>query len=120
MIQEKANERVRILAFWEKHGTEATEEAFKVKERTLYLWQRKLKDGHGKLESLNDGNKAPKVKRKRLWDCRIIRKLMDYLVFYNTERVHHAFGNKLSPVEFMLQSPYYKLTGDQECKTGWP
>lgn len=31
------------------------------------------------------------------------RKLMDYLIFYNTERVHHAFKNKLSPVGFMLQ-----------------
>ncbi|MDP3956701.1 MAG: integrase core domain-containing protein [bacterium] len=30
------------------------------------------------------------------------RKLMDYLIFYNTERVHYAFGNKLSPIQFML------------------
>lgn len=30
-------------------------------------------------------------------------KLMDYLVFYNTLRVHHAFRNKLSPLQFMLQ-----------------
>jgi len=327
MIQEKAKERVRILAFWEKHGTEATEEAFAAKERTLFLWQKKLKEGHEKLEALNDGNKAPKVKRKRLWDTRTLeeikrlrtehpnlgaeklyplllpfcaglkllcpkprtitrlikdcgglrmfpqkvtgtgrvvrvnrqkvlrkpkdfktthmghlvaldtverfvhgyrryiitfedihsrfgfawatsshaskaateffalcltvfpypidfvltdngsefkkhfaeelkrlhlihyhtypktpkmnahcerfnrtlqeefvdyranvllnptefnRKLMDYLVFYNTERVHHAFHNKLSPVQFMLQSPYYPLTGNRKCKSGWP
>lgn len=31
------------------------------------------------------------------------QKLMDYLIFYNTERVHCAFRNKLSPVQFMLQ-----------------
>ena len=31
------------------------------------------------------------------------RKLIDYLIFYNTERVHGAFKNKLSPVQFMLQ-----------------
>lgn len=31
------------------------------------------------------------------------RKLMDYLIFYNTRRVHHAFRNKLSPLQFMLQ-----------------
>lgn len=31
------------------------------------------------------------------------RKLMDYLIFYNTERVHCAFRNRLSPVQFMLQ-----------------
>jgi len=30
------------------------------------------------------------------------RKLVDYLIFYNTERVHHAFQNKLSPIQFMM------------------
>lgn len=33
------------------------------------------------------------------------RKLIDYLIFYNTERVHHAFQNKLSPIQFMLSLP---------------
>lgn len=75
MIQENAKERVRILAFWEKHGTAATEEAFTVKKRTLYLWQKKLKERLGKLEALNDGNKAPKKKRKRLWDHSLIEEL---------------------------------------------
>ncbi len=31
------------------------------------------------------------------------RSLIDYLIFYNTERVHYAFQNKLSPVQFMIQ-----------------
>lgn len=31
------------------------------------------------------------------------RHLMDYLIFYNTERVHYAFQNKLSPVQFMVK-----------------
>lgn len=75
MIQDKAKKRVEILAFWEKNGTEAAEEAFKVKRRTLYLWQAKLKAGYGKLETLNDGNRAPKKKRKRLWDYRILEEL---------------------------------------------
>ena len=75
MITDKAKERVKILAFWEKHGTEAVEEAFGVKKRTLYLWQRKLKEGHGKLEVLNPGSRIPKQKRKRLWDARIVEEL---------------------------------------------
>ena len=75
MIQDKAKKRVLILAFWEKYGTEAAVEAFKVKRRTLYLWQAKLKAGQGKLEALNDGNRAPKKKRTRLWDYRIIEEL---------------------------------------------
>ena len=29
-------------------------------------------------------------------------KIMDYLIWYNTKRVHHAFQNKLSPVQFIM------------------
>ncbi|MBZ1348867.1 MAG: integrase core domain-containing protein [Candidatus Liptonbacteria bacterium] len=55
------------------------------------------------------------------------RKLIDYLIFYNTERVHYAFQNKLSPVQFMLslkqRSSLYFLQNkiplrSQECKSG--
>jgi len=31
------------------------------------------------------------------------RSLMDYLIWYNTERVHKAFQNKLSPIQFIIQ-----------------
>lgn len=30
------------------------------------------------------------------------RKLMDWLIWYNTRRVHYAFKNKLSPLQFMM------------------
>ncbi len=75
MITEQAKQRVRTLAFWEKYGTKATEEAFKVKERTLFNWQKTLEEGGGKLDSLNPRSKAPKVKRRRLWDDRILAEL---------------------------------------------
>ena len=71
MITEEAKRKTRILAFWEKYGTKAVEEAFGVKRRTLFDWQKKLKEGGGKLESLNPKSKAPKHTRKRLWDERI-------------------------------------------------
>jgi transposase InsO family protein len=45
--------------------------------------------------------------------------LMDWLIFYNTERVHWAFGNKLSPMQFLVQSPYYQLKNAEDCKRGW-
>lgn len=72
MIQEEAKQRMKAIAFWKKYGTEAAEEAYCVKKRTLYLWQHKLKSGGGKLESLNCGSRAPKEKRKRRYDYRII------------------------------------------------
>jgi len=38
------------------------------------------------------------------------RRLVDYLIFYNTERVRYAFKNKLSPVQFMIQRQEQKLS----------
>ena len=75
MITKEAKRRYTTLVFWEKHGLEATRDAFKVKERTLFNWKKKLKEGGGKVESLNPGSRAPHTTRKRLWDGRIIIEL---------------------------------------------
>lgn len=75
MITEEAKHRARVLSFWKKHGTEATEEAFKVKRRTLFSWQKRLKEGKGKLEALNSKKKTPINKRKRIWDVRLLEEL---------------------------------------------
>ena len=48
------------------------------------------------------------------------RGLMDYLVFYNTKRVHYAFQNKEAPMGFMLQWQKETLLLGQECKWRWP
>ena len=49
------------------------------------------------------------------------RKLIDWLIWYNTDRVHYAFQNKLSPVQFMLQLPQQAVAKmPAECKSGWP
>jgi transposase InsO family protein len=45
------------------------------------------------------------------------QRLMGYLLWYNTRRVHYAFKNQLSPVQFMASIPVNKLP--QECKVGW-
>jgi len=48
--------------------------------------------------------------------------LMDYLIFYNTRRVHFAFQNKLSPAQFMLQWQAKQpiiLNMPQESRIGW-
>ncbi|HEY4504348.1 MAG TPA: hypothetical protein VJI73_01105 [Candidatus Paceibacterota bacterium] len=49
-------------------------------------------------------------------------KLMDWLIWYNTKRVHFAFGNKMTPVQFLLSwKPSEKLAVElpAECKSGW-
>jgi len=47
-------------------------------------------------------------------------KLIDWLVWYNTKRVHHAFDNKLSPVQFMISLKDKEHLFPQKCKIGWP
>ena len=65
MITEKAKERCRILAFWERHGDGAVNEAFGVSRRTLFRWQRALWTNDGKLEALNRRSSAPFRRRRR-------------------------------------------------------
>lgn len=71
MLTDKAKLKAKILVFWEKHGLEATLDAFPVKRSTLFLWKKQLKEGQGRLEALNEKSKTPKVKRKRLWPLEI-------------------------------------------------
>ncbi len=66
MIKESALRKVKILAFWEKHGLRAAMDAYGVSRATMFLWQKKLKEAGGKLEALNNRSKVPKNKRKRV------------------------------------------------------
>lgn len=75
MITDKARFRLKILSFWEKHGLEAALDAFPVKRSTLFLWKQKLKGGRGRLESLNDASRTPRIKRKRLWPQEVIEEI---------------------------------------------
>jgi len=63
------------LVFWEKHGLDATIEAFEVKRRTLFVWKRMWVVGGKKAEALNEKSRAPKKKRVRIWDDRIIAEI---------------------------------------------
>lgn len=72
MITEVAKRRTRILNFWKQHGLKATNDAFKVSRRTLFDWKQRLSQGGGNLVSLNPKTKAPKTKRKRNWDTRLL------------------------------------------------
>ena len=75
MITEQAKKRCKILIHWGKYGLESTINAFEVSERTLWDWKSRLDQGNGKLESLNPKNKAPKQRRKRIWDYRILEEI---------------------------------------------
>ena len=76
MITEQAKERCRILAFWEKHGDEAAQEAFHISGRTLFRWQAALHKAHGKLEGLNAHRTAPLQRRKRIVPDAILQRII--------------------------------------------
>lgn len=75
MITAKAKLKIKALIFWEKHGLEATLDAFPSKRSTLYLWRHQWKEGGKKIESLNEKTRSPKIKRKRLWSIEIIQEI---------------------------------------------
>ena len=71
----KAKRKFAILVFWEKHGLEATLDAFKVKRRTLFLWKRQLKEGYGKPIALEEKSRTPIYKRIRAWPLPILEEI---------------------------------------------
>ena len=66
MIKVEAKKRAAILAFWQKYGLQATIDAYGISRPTLFLWKKKLKQGNGRLESLNNQSRTPKNRRKRV------------------------------------------------------
>lgn len=75
MVTDEAKRRARIIAFLEKHGSEAAREAFAVSRRTLFRWRAALKSGGGKFESLNAKSRRPKGVRKRSWPAEYVAEL---------------------------------------------
>lgn len=75
MYTQEAQRRSEILRFWGRHGLEATMEGFGVSRRTLYTWQKKMRESNGHLSALDPGSRIPKRKRRRIWDEKIINEI---------------------------------------------
>jgi len=72
MITEKALYKAKILRFWNKHGLQATIDAFPVKRRTLFYWKKLLYEAKGNNEALNEHSKRPNTLRRRNWPIEVI------------------------------------------------
>ena len=72
MITATAKRRLKILEHWKKHGLQSTIDAFEKSERTLWNWKARLDESGGKPEALNPGKRTPQMKRRRIWDSRIL------------------------------------------------
>jgi len=131
MITKQAQNKARVLIFWEKHSLEATLGAFPHKRSTLYVltangsefkkhFDEELRQLH--MIHYHTYPKTPKMNAHAERFNKTIqedfvnfryellrndidefnRQMIDWLIFYNTERVHYAFQNKMSPVQFMI------------------
>ena len=89
MITAEAKRRLKILDHWKNHGLSSTVDAFSVSNL--------LFDNTTKFNE----------------------KLNEYLLFYNTKRVHCAFKNKKAPLEVLTASEYYVKKLPAECRNGW-
>lgn len=75
MLTDNARRKFEILVFWEKHGLGATMDAFKVGRRTLFLWKKQLREGHGKCTALNERSRAPVQRRTRAWPLEVLEEM---------------------------------------------
>lgn len=77
--------RVEILAFYEKHGLEPTQDAYKVSRPTIYRWKAALEASRGLLTSLDPKKTRPKRCRTRYTESWVIDRII-------RERKHQKLG----------------------------
>ncbi len=65
--------RLQAITFFEKHGLEATMDAFNISKSTIYLWRKKLRDARYNEMALIPKSTRPKHTRKMIVDRRILR-----------------------------------------------
>jgi len=88
MATERAKKRLTIIAFWEKHGVEATVDAFGVSRRALFRWKRMLRAAKGHVDGLNERSTAPKKRRKREYPPGFLERMLEI------RRTHDRTGKK--------------------------
>ena len=71
--REEIEERVKIITFFDKHGPEATREAFGSARSTVYRWKKLLREAGGDLVALASLSKAPHRKRQRSVSRDVVR-----------------------------------------------
>ena len=75
MTPKDAQQRLRILHFWERHGLAATIDAFGVSKRTLYRWRQKLRQAGGNPAALAAKSCRPHQVRHSRHDPRLVHRI---------------------------------------------
>ena len=82
MTPKDAQRRLTILGFWGRHGLEATRDAFGVSRRTLFRWNKALREAGGNPAALAKRSCAPKGRRKPKTDPRLIGEIRRLRTLY--------------------------------------
>ena len=69
---EVAQERLRIIEFYDKHGEKTTRAAFDVGRDTVWIWKKRLKDNHNSIASLIPTPTTPRTKRTMLVQLKVV------------------------------------------------
>lgn len=72
---EVAQERLRIITFYRQYGEEATKQAFGVDRKTIWIWQKRLKEKQGNLSALVPNSTRPHQVRQRQASRRVIAEI---------------------------------------------
>ena len=91
MTPKDAQRRLDILRFWQRHGLEATVDAFGVSRRTLYRWRAKLAAEGGNPAALAAQSCAPKRRRQPKTDARLVAEIRRLRTLYpnlGKEKLH--------------------------------
>ena len=108
MITKEAKRRYEILIFWQKHGLKAVLDHAKVNRKTLFNWKALWLAGGKKVEALNPKSRAPKVKRKRLWDERILSEIERFRAMYpnlGKEKLYPLLLEFCKPLKLICPKP---------------
>ena len=84
--------REKILYFWEKHGFEATKDAFDVSRSTLYEWRKKQKE-----KALEPKSKRPKRTRIPLtpqWIVDEVITIREALPYFGKDKIYDILKKK--------------------------
>ena len=90
---EVAQERLKIIQFFDEHGEAETQKYFQANRQTVWTWKRKLQRAEGQLQALRPQSTRPQHTRRMQSDLRIVRFLRE-----QREAHPHLGKEKLKPL----------------------
>lgn len=79
---EVAQQRMKIIKFYDQYGEAATKEAFGTDRKVIHVWRERLRLSEGKIEALVPNSTKPRHLRKMQSDQRIIDFIREYRTKY--------------------------------------